>query len=326
MQPVVAQLDSLLQSMWFSPDAELGAHSANYVWEERVSAARQQAYERSPGLNVRSFDEWDRWHRDQYLWTAIHREVPETFTEANREAGHSATLSSDQYLVRVEGLEHALGRTGFALDDVFAALRTLRSGSNQDKYSVVEANDALAVLCDELNGNPYGVRPRFAGFLQDIEESLAEPDWADQVRDRFGLGHYKPERGDVIPIALMRYKVRDVLKATSNKPAAVVPICVPTVLDGQFSPFFVPSPASLPYGRTLDLAGDPSCERKVAEVLHLRLDYRPDHVFMVGAITKGLDSLETVGLKELRSDHLFCVQYDSDREDFGNVPTRWAAP
>lgn len=311
--------------MWFAPDPTLTAYAGNYTFEERVSRKRQNAYESALPTAVATFDDWDLWHRDRYLWGSIHREVPETFTEINAQAAHAGSLSPDQYLVRVESLEHALGKTGFKIDDVSIAVQTFQTNKANPKYTPLEAADALSTICDVINSNPYSVRPRFAGFLQDVDATLTQSDWPNQIRDRFGLGHYKPNSGETIPIALMRYRVKDVASLVTGRPEAKYSVCMPTVLDSQFSQFFVPAPQELLYGRTLDLAGDEICERKIAEILHMRLEYNPGHLFMVGSITTGLDAFEAKGLAELRRNHFFCLQYDSDRDDFGATPSRWAS-
>jgi hypothetical protein len=135
-----------------------------------------------------------------------------------------------------------------------------------------------------------------------------------------------PAPGETILVALMRYPVRDVLAAARKATDAVHPICVPTVLDHEFTSYFVPAPRQLPYGRTLQLAGDQDCEYKIAEVLHLRLSYRVEHIFRVGAITKPVETLAAPGLERLRADHIFCLQYESDRNDFGVLPPGWSNP
>lgn len=325
MIPGNGLLETLLRSMWSASDPDLTAYAQNYLFEERVSTRRQQDYEAALGDMPEDIDSWDRWHRGEYLWRVIHREVPETFTAVNGDAAHSGDLAPEQYLVRVEGLEHALGETGFAIDELNTVLEVSRTGSSRRRYGPAEAVDALMQVCESLNRNPFGVRPRFAGFFQDVEDTLAAPDWPNQARDRFGLGHYTAMPGETIPIALMRYRVREVLAAANGKDEARHPVCVPTVLDAQFSRFFIPAPRELPYGRTLNLADDENCERKIAEVLHLRVEYRPEHLYKVGAVTQGLEKAEAIGLARLRNNHLFCLQYDSGRNDFGTVGATWNA-
>jgi len=118
----------------------------------------------------------------------------------------------------------------------------------------------------------------------------------------------------------MRYQVSEVITAAASKAEAAHPVCVPTMLDTEFSRCFIPAPRELAYGRTLDLADDENCERKIAEVLHLRLEYRPEHLFKVGAVTRRPHKLDTIGLTQLRDNHIFCLQYDSGRNDFGTLP------
>jgi len=83
----------------------------------------------------------------------------------------------------------------------------------------------------------------------------------------------------------MSYPVRDVLQAAQaarKQTEAVHPICVPTVLDHEFTACFLPAPRQLPYRRTLQLMGDPECKHKIAEVLHLSFVYKPEHIHKVG--------------------------------------------
>jgi hypothetical protein len=312
--------------MWNSGDADLIAYSGNYRFDERAAPERQRHYEESLPITGAGFDEWDQWHRDIYLWRALHKEVPDTFTALNGAAAHSRELEPEQNLVRVENLEYALGAMGLAVDELHEALEVARTGKGSANYSQADAEAKLMELCEQLNDNPYSVRPRFAGFLGDVEDSVDLPDWPNQVRDRFGLGHYAAPPGTSIPVALMRYKVRAVLEEAKGKPEAVHPVCMPTVLDAQFSQFFVPAPRELTYGRTLDLADDADCTRKIAEILHLRIEYRPEHVFKIGSITTGLTKLDALGLDALRANHFFCLQYDSNRDDFGTPPDDWSSP
>ncbi|WP_295389483.1 hypothetical protein [uncultured Thiodictyon sp.] len=326
MTPAFKDLEELLRSTCRSGDPNLAAYGENYLFEERVSGPRQGAYESAQQGNSADFAAWDRWHRDQYLPRAIHRAVPETFTGINAEAAHSSALGEDQWLVRVENLRYALGENGLTIDRLHELLTAVQDGRRDPKYDLLDAEASLEGVCESLNRNPYAVRPRFAGFYQGLEDTLAAPDWPDLVRDRFGLAHFNPAPKEIIPVALMRYPVRDVLAAARKAADAVHPICVPTVLDHEFTSYFVPAPRQLPYGRTLQLAGDPDCEYKIAEVLHLRLAYRVEHLFRVGVVTRPVDTLVTPGLARLRADHIFCLQYESDRNDFGALPPGWSKP
>lgn len=326
MTPSFKDLEDLLKIAIASGDPALEAYCQNYVFEERVSHGRQTGYEDALKGQAANFDAWDRWHRNQYLPQAIHQDVPETFTALNASAAHSGDLDEDQWLVRIETLKYALRDTSLAIDTLQEILDVARGTIASGKYGKIDALDALAGVCDSLNRNPHSVRPRFAGFLQDVENTLDESDWPDQIRDRFGLAHIDPKAGEAMPVALMRYRVGEVLQAARKKVGAVHPICLPTVLDHEFTACFLPAPHQLPYGRTLQLMGDPDCENKIAEVLHLRLAYQPEHIYKIGVVTRPVTTLNNPGIESLRKDHLFCLQYESGRDDFGQLPPKWTTP
>ncbi len=326
MTPAAKDLEDLLCSAATGSDPSWAAYGENYLFEERVSSQRQVDYEMALQGQIPDLDAWDRWHRGTYLPKAIHRPVPEPFTAVNSAAAHAADLAEDQWLVRVEKLTYALRETGLEIDRLQEFLDVAAGGPSGGKFNSLDAEAELQGVCDSLNRNPNGVRPRFAGFFQDVENTLGLPDWPDQVRDRFGLAHIDPGPGATLPIAVMRYPVREVLAAAAKQSDAVHPICVPTVLDHEFTAWFMPAPRDLLYGRTLQLAGDPGCEAKIAEVLHLRLRYKPRHIYRVGAVTEPLTGLVNTRLKPLRAEHLFCLQYDSGRDDFGQLPPGWTAP
>jgi len=76
----------------------------------------------------------------------------------------------------------------------------------------------------------------------------------------------------------------------------------------------------------LQLTGDPACEHKIAEVLHLSFAYRPEHIHKIGAVTEPVTALSDLGFDSLRADHLFCLKYDSGWNDFGQLPAGWIDP
>jgi hypothetical protein len=326
LTPAPKDLEDLLRSAATGSDPSWAAYGESYLFEERVSGHRQVDYETALRGQIPDLDAWDRWHRNEYLPKAIHRPVPETFTVVNSAAAHAADLAEDQWLVRVENLTYALRETGLDIDRLQEILDVAAGGPSGGKFDSLDAEAQLQGVCDSLNRNPNGVRPRFAGFFQDVEDTMGLPDWPDQVRDRFGLAHIDTGPKATLPIAVMRYPVREVLAAAAKQSDAIHPICVPTVLDHEFTAWFMPAPRDLPYGRTLQLAGDPGCEAKIAEVLHLRLRYKPRHIYRVGAVTEPLTGLVNTRLKPLRAEHLFCLQYDSGRDDFGQLPPGWTAP
>ena len=87
----------------------------------------------------------------------------------------------------------------------------------------------------------------------------------------------------------------------------------PTALDTGPWPHFFPAPRDLPCGRAMALT--PADDTKLlAEMLHYRLTYRPEHILKLGWITQPLAPLD---LRELRNLHLTAVQVASGRDDFG---------
>ncbi|MBF0307532.1 MAG: hypothetical protein HQL41_18015 [Alphaproteobacteria bacterium] len=157
-------------------------------------------------------------------------------------------------------------------------------------------------------------------FLDDrMTDDLAAGDWPDRLRDRLGLGHYRPTTvKPQIPVLAVRYRVEDVVKR-AKKLLAAFPLAVPTVLDGDLCEWFFPSPAGLPYGRTLQLDGDADCRRKVAEVLSLRVPYKPDHIEAIGFIREaGAKAFDDPSAA--RREHLECLRRDPQgRKDFGTL-------
>ena len=200
MLPTTKDLESVLRVAYADAEPARRAYCENYLFEERVAGPRQTDYESELPDGIQDFDGWDGWHRDSWLWDRMHRPVPQTFTAINTVAAHAKELNEQQYLVRVESLKYALGTTGYSLDEVAGCLR---GADPSGKFRDEDSQATLELICTSLNDNPYAVRPRFAGFLEDIEDSLNTDDWPDRLRDRFGLAHHDPRDSEPIPIALM---------------------------------------------------------------------------------------------------------------------------
>ncbi|MBF0375204.1 MAG: hypothetical protein HQL39_17540 [Alphaproteobacteria bacterium] len=298
----------LIEELTRSSDPDLRAKGENYRFEERVDPRRQKRYD-GIALATADYDEWLKAHV-AHLKTSVWIDEPETFTAINGMAAlspaASAELGENHVLVRIEKLDDALSRTNVAslaeLDDLVEVCSGRRKN---ERVSAAEAKGALDSVCGALNTHHLG--PRFAAFAQDLNEEIARPDWPDRLRDRLGLADIGVDE----PVALMRYSVRDVTRRRVDHP-----LVVPTVLDAQPCEAFHPSPRDADYGRTINLAGDPECAALTSEVLHPRFDYEPRHIWKVGAVTRPFDRRR---LAELRIQHLFCLRYLSNREDFGKL-------
>jgi hypothetical protein len=111
----------------------------------------------------------------------------------------------------------------------------------------------------------------------------------------------------------MEYQVQDVFE-TARIAGSTHAFTAPTFLDSRAGPHFFPAPRSLPYGRVMSLLPIANDDDLLAEMLHLRLTYRRDHIARLGIITRPPVPHD---LKELRNHHLVALQLASDRYDFG---------
>jgi len=320
MSPSHHALSRLLDELLGSGDVVLRARAENFRFEERVGQGRQGRYEADHGPVGASYENWLESHKD-YLEGSVYTEMPETFLAVNTDAALPAAVSSElgegQELIRVESLDYALGETKVGsladLENILGIYNNQRRDSN---LTGGDAKSLLQEVCRSLNHNPFAVRPRFAAFAQELSEDINTPDWTRRLRDRLGLAHLPPIGAfGPHPVVLMRYTVREVADH-ARKLQANHPLAVPTVLDAEPYEIFHPSPREQNYGRTLNLAGSGNCDRLTSEVLHLRIDYAPSHIWKVGAITARADT-SPARLAELRGDHLTCLQLLSNRDDFG---------
>lgn len=96
---------------------------------------------------------------------------------------------------------------------------------------------------------------------------------------------------------------------------------VPTVLDGGLNPYFFPSPMPGPeaeppyYGHTLNLTAvaHENDYRIGVELLHPRIEYRPEHLYKVGVIARPF----AMPLEQARRFHLPWLCLYTNRDDFG---------
>lgn len=167
----------------------------------------------------------------------FNQELPETFTDENREAAPSSAtwseLGEGQEPIRVEDLDFALTNTSVtSLADLDRASRVRQSGRDDPSLSVGDAREILDVVRVSLNRNPNAVRPRFAAFARELLSDIND-DWANRLRDRLGLAHLPPTAAfGPHPVALMRCAVKRV-RERADKLRATFPLAVPTVLDAE---------------------------------------------------------------------------------------------
>jgi hypothetical protein len=134
------------------------------------------------------------------------------------------------------------------------------------------------------------------------------------LRDRLGLG-YEGSDAAPIPVALMRYPAKLVLDKAKKDGRVAAGFALPTVLDGDLNPFYLPAPAGHPYCATLNLSASWS-NRLTAEILNLRIDYQPKHIWKVGYIRS---PIALGSLRKRRDQHLQLLRSETGRADFGRL-------
>ena len=311
-----------LKNLSGSGDAALCACAENVHLDERVESDRGTGYQTALGRFDPTMESWREAH-GEYLAGAVTVDLPETFQTINRKASLPpavwSDLGRDQVLVRVECLDHVLTHSIVpSLADLAEALAIYTGERRHDHVSQGDAKALLDKMCRSLNTNPYANRPRFAAFAQELDPDIAAPDWANRLRDRLGLAHFPAKaRSGPWPVALMRYTVGEAADRALRL-GADHPIVVPTVLDDQPYEIFHPAPEEANFGRTLHLGDNRDCEDLASEVLHLRIDYAPTHIWKVGAITTRAD-ISPDRLIQMRKTHIECLQLTTDRFDFGTL-------
>ena len=159
-------------------------------------------------------------------------------------------------------------------------------------------------------------RPAFAAFYDEVRQEADDDDWPHTLRDRLGLGHYGSAGGAPLPVALMHYPLADIHSAQAKQQLSSA-CALPTVLDGGMHQFFFPVPREHPFGAAVHLQPD-RAETLTAEIVHCRIDYRREHLYRLGTITRP-HRLDDGRLREARDLHLLALQVESGREDFGEA-------
>ena len=229
--------------------------------------------------------------------------VPDAFLEINRSAWLDA-LSDNQTLVRIEALNRPLQNSDLDID----GLKDLLRRSDGGEGDAVRAVQSFFAAWNQRRD----ARPAFAAFYDEVRHESDGDDWPHALRDRLGLGHYG--HAAPLPVALMRYPLADVRSAQARQQPSSA-CALPTVLDGGMHPFFFPVPREHPYGATVHLRPD-RADTLTAEIVHCRIDYRREHLYRLGTITRP-HRLDDGQLREARDLHLLALREACGREDFG---------
>lgn len=294
---------ALLATLATSTDEKEAACSDNHLFEERVSVARQTEYERMVAAPA-DMGEWRSLHDKKYLFKHVKvtgdQAIPDSFLSTN-DSALCQGFASNQDIVRVESLEHALNNSS-----LLASVETLQNWMKDNPASlkkfVEDWNDA------RLNW------PMFGASYTNVKNEADADDWPHLLRDRLGLG-YEGSTAAPIPVALMRYPAKLVLDKAKKDNRVAAGFALPTALDGDLNPYYFPAPTGRPYGATLNLAATFD-DRLTAEILNLRIDYKPEHVWKVGYIRR---PLSFGPLRKRRDQHLQLLRSKTQSSDFGRL-------
>lgn len=297
------------------------ARIENLLIEERISADGLNVYRPYlDGLPVSDLDDWNNRHTnfavEEIEIGATETKEPWTFRAGN-EANRLPLVDPRPYLIRVEDARWPCGSNHVSFEQVKAHIEAL---SAADRGKSAAAESFLQRFVSVWNAE-RDKRPSFATTEMEVDDILEDtsPAWAERLRDRLGLGQYSPAAGAApIPVFVMRYPLEEVYAAHvgQGEPA------IPTLLDGKLNDFFFPSPVpganadSNPcLGHALNLTQvNSENEYKLGvELLHKRIDYKPEHFFRTGFIANPYG----LSLERARSFHLPWLRLFHDRDDFG---------
>ncbi len=310
-----------------SSDPEERANAENFLWDERPPVAGVDLY--SGFVNhgpVVGLDDWSDRHRN-YVSEYLHIDqddsvIPWTFRTDN-DSNRLRYIDPRIYLIRVEAASWPCDLLGISTEELRRQMEKYRQGD-------AAAQDLLERFVSTWNGR-RDKRPMFATTELEVEDILndEEGDWAERLCAHLGLGHSFPQpSGPPVEIVVLRYTVAEVLAAAGHGLGGPA---VPTVLDSHLSCYFFPSPIPDPatgnnpyYGHTVNLSTvESENDYKIGvELLHPRLDYRPEHLFRFGVIARPL----TMSLERARSFHLPWIRLYSGRDAFGAISAGGGTP
>ena len=295
-----------------SADTVVAAVADNCRFDERASTVRWERFEAmlpGPTTGPDSID-WPDWTETNRLYLDRYCNVPSTgvpdaFHDVNRDAWLDG-LAEEQFVVRIEDLTRALGRSALSLPELRDLLQRAEDGES-------DASRTVDLFFEAWNQS-RDARPAFAAFHDEVQEEADDDDWPHALRDRLGLGHYRPGGHTPIAVALMRYSLAEVFSAGTGRglPAACA---LPTVLDGGMHEFFFPVPREHPYGATVHLQPY-RADTLTAEIVHCRIDYKREHLFRLGEITRPC-LVHGGELRDARDLHLLALREACGRANFG---------
>lgn len=298
-------------------DAVDAAERANLCLEQRVAAPRQATYE----ARMNRPAEWRGWRaaHHRYVQQDVRRRHP---LSAAFDAGDALRphIEANQELYRVERIDallnhYAAGAFGVGQIRQWISNRDAEPTARPTGVPAPLPTDAaLADLTRFLNRQFADGRPRFVAFAAEFPDLERHADWPQVICERCGLAHHCT--GTTVTLALFRYSVQDVLDAyTETEPNATV-FAAPTVLDLPMSNVYFSAPKLSNVGHAVGLAPRSDCTHLAAELIHARMEYRPEHWVAVGTLSRA--ELLPAHISQLRDTHLQCLRRTPGNADYGS--------
>ena len=291
-------------------DLEMSAEQANLCLEDRISASRQASYESQVGT-PKDWPDWKGGHY-RYVQEEVRRRHPMSASFTPGEPSLRLGVESNQYLYRVERIDALLGRfattTGAPIGpaEVMHWISDQRSaitpGDSTTEMVSSPYASALSELTDFFNDERNDGRPTFVAFAAEFPDLELRDDWAEHFCKRCGLSHFFTN--SEVTLALFRYSVNDVLDAYSVTGQTM--FAVPTAIDHPMANVYFAAPRGADWGHAVGLAPQDDCGHLVAELIHVRIDYRADHWVAVDTLSRRC--LPPTEVDSLRSAHLRCIR------------------
>lgn len=336
------QLRQSLEMDGASPSRQ--AQIDNLACEERVSDARRNAYEdflrdrvAASGFTFSGDgDNWPALH-ERYFRQDVAIRDSATFLQSG-ELTARTRIAEEDMIIRIERIDTGFrkweegassGKSAIALLAEWAAALHAPADPAPPRQTKASGLAALGQMLarsakptpsptvQELfaywnNSVRTDYRPSFVAFEAELGGDLVAPDWPERLCVRLGLGHHFS--GGKVTLAVLRYPVGDVLAAYKKEETR---FCAPTVLDSRFGEYFHPAPRGCDWGFAALLDAAAGDGALVAELVHRRIDYRPEHLWRVGEFSRA--PVSDADLVALRNAHVGRLRRQSGRDDFGVV-------
>lgn len=304
------------------------ARAHNFLFDEYVGDARKRMYLDHLALTHGTAELLQERHA-HYIGNRIQTitSMPPTFLLGNERA-IKKSLNGNQTLARLEIINSPLQawvnetEQGGDLEAAFTFFKKrLDAYHHGTQFEKDEARASLEEWLEPWNENLRDNRPVFATFADDVAPWVEEEQWAVALRTHLGLAHINPRENQKTYVALMHYSVAEIEAAflRMHAPDVLGAFAVPTVLDGAIWEYFFPAPmnphgAHESYGRSMPLEPTEDTGQLVAELLHVKLDYQPKHLYKVGVLNTPIPDH---AVRVLRNAHLDALRVETELDTFG---------